>query len=99
MTAISRIWISIYGPMETLVMDEETGMRGRCVMDWAEANTVGLKYKAPRQKAWIVERHNELIRHGLHTTETQMIKEGIVAPFEQVVTLVFFMKNSLTVIN
>ena len=66
MTAISRIWISIYGPMETLVMDEETGMRGRCVMDWAEANTVGLKYKAPRQKAWIVERHNELIRHGLH---------------------------------
>ena len=85
--------------MQTLVLDEESGMRGRCAVDWAEANNIGLKYKAPRQKAWIVERHNELLRQGLHTTETQMIKEGIVMPFKVILATVTFAKNALTVVN
>jgi hypothetical protein len=96
---ISTCWIAIFGPMQTLVLDEEGGMRGRCALDWAEANNIGLKYKAPRQKAWLVERHNELLRRGLHTTETQMVKEGIVLPFPVILSIVLFAKNSLTVIN
>jgi len=98
-TSVSVCWISIFGAMQTLVLDEESGMRGRCAVDWAEANNIGLKYKAPRQKAWIVERHNELLRQGLHTTETQMIKEGIVMPFKVILATVTFAKNALTVIN
>ena len=85
--------------MQTLVMDEESGMRGQCTMDWAAASGINLKFKAPRQKAWIVERHNEIIRRCLQTTEAQLIKEGISIPFEQVLSTVFFVHNSLTVIN
>ena len=85
--------------METLVLDEESGMRGRHAVDWAEANTIGLKYKAPRQKTWMVERHNELLRIGLHLTESQMIKEGMEVPFPQVLAIVTFTKHALALVN
>ena len=61
---------------------------------------MSLRFKAPRQKAWVVERGNEIIRQGLHKTETQLIKEGLThIPFECVLSVVVFMKNALTVIN
>jgi len=96
---ISRIWISWAGPMGTLVTDVESGLSGRCAMDWALANGVNIKFKAPRQKAWIVERHNEILRRGLHGTESQLKKESLTASFEMVLAQVTFMHNSLTVIN
>ena len=74
-------------------------MRGQCALDWALALGINLKFKAPRQKAWLVERHNEIIRRGLHRTESQLLKESIRCTFEQVLYIVFFMKNSLTVVN
>ena len=48
---ISQIWINIFGPMETLVLDEETGMRGRCATDWAEANSIGLN-RPIKRRGW-----------------------------------------------
>ena len=80
-------------------MDVESGMKGQCAMDWAAAHGIHLKFKAPRQKAWIVERHNALIRNGAHRTEQQLIKEEVRCTFEQVLAIVTFMKNALTVIN
>ena len=99
LASITTAWISIFGPMTILTLDEETGMRGRRAADWADAHNIQLKYKAPRQKAWVIERHNELLRIGLHGTESQMIKEGINVPFEQTLAITEFMKNSLTVIT
>ena len=32
---ISRVWVSIFGPMTTLCQDEETGMKGQCALDRA----------------------------------------------------------------
>ena len=72
--AISDMWITIFGPMETLTQDEETGMRGQHAAEWAASNEIGLKFKAPRQKAHIVERHNKILRDGLHLTEAQLGK-------------------------
>eukprot|EP00973_Karenia_brevis_P064428 8950705-Karenia_brevis.AAC.1 len=69
MSAITSSWISVFGPMSTMTLDEETGMRGQRVSDWAATHNIQLQFKAPRQKAWIVERHNELLRCSLHTTE------------------------------
>ena len=96
---ISRVWVSIFGPMTTLCQDEETGTRGQCALDWALATGVHLKFKAPRQKALLVERHNEIFRKGLHRTESQLLKESVRATFEQVLATVLFMENSLTVVN
>ena len=46
-TTISRIWIGIFGARETLTLDEEAGMRGQIVSDWASANGIHLRFKAP----------------------------------------------------
>ena len=96
---ISTLWVSIVGPMSTLVVDHETALQGLYATDWAASQGVALKYKAPRQKAWVVERHNEMLRTGVHTTETQSLKEGIHLPFECTLAIVTFSLNSLTVIN
>ena len=76
LTIISRAWIAVHGAMQVLTLDGETGMRGRAATDWAEANHIHLKFKAPHQKAWVAERHQELHRHALHTTESQMRMKG-----------------------
>ena len=80
-TAISSLWISIYGPMHRLTLDEETTMRGRAATDWAVQNQVTLNFKAPRQKAWLVERHNEILRQELHRTELQLKKVSLITSF------------------
>ena len=74
-------------------------MKGQAALDWAQANHINLKFKAPRQRAWIVERHHEILRRGLHTTEDMILKEGLLVTFIQVLAIVTFMKNALTVIN
>ena len=96
---ISTMWVSIFGPMQLLVIDHEAGMTGFFAADWASSQGISFKFKAPRQKAWIVERHNELLRNGIHTTETQCLKEGIYNAFESTVAIVNFSLNALTVIN
>ena len=97
--AISKTWIAIFGAMQVLVVDGESGLSGRYAMDWASTNSISIKIKAPRQKAWIIERHNAPLRSGIHMTEGQLISEGIHVNFEVIVATVTFALNALTVIN
>ena len=96
--AISEVWVAIFGPTVTLVCDEESGMFGVAASDWASRNMVTLKFKAPRQKVWIIERHNAMLR-DIHKTESQCAKEGIHVPLECTLATNVFGLNSLTVIN
>ena len=99
LSAITQHWVSIFGPMRVLTLDGETAMRTRTAADWADVHHIELNFKAPHQKAWVVERHNELVRDALHKTESQLIKEGITIPFEQVLAIVVFVKNAITVVG
>ena len=74
-------------------------MRGQAAFDWAMASGVNLIFKAPRQKAWVVERHNELLRSAIHSSEEQLIKEQALYNFEMLLAAVTFMKNAMTHIN
>ena len=38
LNSISVHWVTIFSPMTTLTLDEESGLRGRAVIDWAESN-------------------------------------------------------------
>ena len=96
---ISLAWVNVFGGMQTLTLDGEIGMRGKDVDDWAMYNQVTLKYKAPHQKAWLVERHNALIRAALQRAEAQVIKESRCISFTTVLGLVTFMRNAFVCIN
>ena len=92
---ISLAWVNVSGGMTTLVLDGEIGMRGEHVDDVTMYNQIALKHKAPHQKAWLVERHDALIRSALQRAESQVIKERLCISPTIVVCLVAFMHNAL----
>lgn len=96
---ISTTWIAVYGPMSVLTLDQESSLRGKAADDWAIQNQATLYYNAPRLKAWLVERHNEILRQGLHRAEQQILKESLVTSFKIVLALAAFMHNALIVIH
>ena len=61
--------------MGALIFDGEIGMRGEEVDDWTMYNQITMKYKAPHQKAWLVERHNALICSVLQRAGAEVTKE------------------------
>ena len=99
LNGIATIWIQIYGAPEGVPLDQETGMRGTAVDHWAIYSQIMMNYQTPIQKAWLVERHNEILRVGLYLVETQVRQESIVFPFTSLLALLTFMRNPLIVIN
>ena len=51
--------------------------------------------RAKHSKAWVVERHNELLRNALHTCQTQLAIEGHDIKFSHVLADGVFSKNAL----
>ena len=92
--------MSINCAMNVLTLDGDTGMKkGRGVDDWAMQSQLFTCYESPRQKAWLVERHNAILGAGQLRTETQMRKESTAASSSTVLAIVAFMHNTLTCIN
>ena len=85
--------------MRTMVYDGEKGLSSNTATTWGSTNSVHMRQKPPRQKAWLVERNNEIIRAALHKVETQLLLEGLDVAFEQVLATVILAKNCLMVIN
>ena len=85
--------------MDRRTLDEEIAMRGAVARDWAVQNQITLGRKAPRQKAWLVERHIEILRQGLHRTEARMKQESLVSSFAIVLSIATFTRNARIVIN
>eukprot|EP00971_Amphidinium_carterae_P018911 372341-Amphidinium_carterae.1 len=95
-TALSRSWIAVFGVPRCIVVDEECSAHSSGTAEWAEYVGTQLAFKAPRQEAWIIERHNALLRDTLHRMESQCLHEGRHPPFEDVLCLAISAKNSLT---
>eukprot|EP00971_Amphidinium_carterae_P341508 6480320-Amphidinium_carterae.1 len=55
-----------------------------------------MRYRAPHQHAWIVERHNAVLRTALHRMESQCQDEGRRPHLSSIVSLAVHMKNILT---
>ena len=51
LNCISNGWVSVFGNMQTLTLDGESGMKGKEVDAWAMCNQITMKCKSPRQKA------------------------------------------------
>ena len=80
--SITHNWIRLYGPMRLLVSDQESGIMGDACNLWLDRQQIQVKTKEPGTHAHIVERHHDLLRRVLHTTEAQLAEEGVDMPFE-----------------
>eukprot|EP00971_Amphidinium_carterae_P096853 1917235-Amphidinium_carterae.1 len=95
-SSISSHWIMIHGAPQSLVVDSETAMSSQYTAEWAEFQNIQLHVKPPHAEAWIIERHNGLLRAALHKAESQVIDEGRKISFEDVLAMTIYMKNAMT---
>ena len=73
--AVMTAWYSIYGPFNTLVIDGELGINGKEGTDRLKSLGIGIHTRAPGQHARMIERRGAILRHAMHTSETQAERE------------------------
>ena len=95
LSAITSNWIRLYGPMESLVSDQEGAVASEEGAVWAERWKINLKLKAKSQHAQVVERHHAILRDHLHKILAQLRSEKITINFADVLAEATFVKNAM----
>ena len=80
--ALDRIWSSIHGPMKFLISDGEGGLTNERVKAMLMSKGIEVKTRAPEQHARFIERGGAILRHAMHTTEEQCIRESVPIRFK-----------------
>ena len=93
--AIVTHWFKVYGKPELMIWDGERAMVSIEALQWASRNSVQLIQRAKHKKAWVVERHNEILRNSLHKCQTQLAAEGIEIKLSHILADAVFSKNAL----
>ena len=96
---ITHVWLRQYGAMTTFVSDHEGAIDSDEGRAWASRWGIKLAFRPRGAHARIVERHNELLRKQFHFTSSQLEREGVNVPDEDVVDEVFFVKNAMISVN
>ena len=97
--AISRCWISLFGPFKYLIIDGESGLNKQEAKTFLAHHGAQLRTRAPGQHARILERRGAILRHSMHTGEEQLKKEGITVTFTMLLAEHTFAGNALTMHN
>jgi len=97
--AITRTWIKMYGPMTSLISDQEGGLASEVGAIWAERHRINLRLKAKYQHAGTVERHHEILRQVIHRMLSQCRSENLLVDFEDVLAEATFVKNAMVVVG
>ena len=63
-------------------------------LQWASCQKFQLATRAKHSKAWVVERHNEILRNALHKCQTQLAIEGHDLKFSHVLADGVFSKSA-----
>ena len=94
--ALNSVWISMFGPMENLYTDGESGFTADAMRSYLKTVGITLKVRAPNQHAVYVERHGAVLRLAMHLTESQCKREGLDISIVELAAQGFFCGNSLT---
>ena len=99
LSAITLAWIKLYGPMQTLVSDQEGALASEEGAVWAERWKINLLLKAKSQHAQVVERHHAILRDHLHKILAQLRSEKLLVSFQDVLSEATFVKNAMLTIS
>ena len=103
--AIENCWIKIYGAPKYLVVDGEGAIAHAGGEPTAEAaeflkhHGITPRIRAPDQHARMIERRGAILRHSMHTTEEQLVREGIRVELSALLAECVFSGNSLLSYN
>ena len=86
-------WLRIYGPMGTLLSDQEGGIASEQAAIWAERNNITLRLRPKGAHATIIERHHAMVRDIIHKIGTQAELERLDIPFNDKLSEAIFAKN------
>ena len=93
--AIDSTWLKIFGPFKVLIIDGEKGIDSESTRAFLKRNGIELRIRAKGQHARMIERRGAIMRHCMHTTEEQLLKEGITVTFKQLMSTAVFSGNAL----
>ena len=88
-------WLRVFGPMSVLVSDQEGALTGHEMESFFAKHAVSLKFKPVGTKAFTVERHNEIVRQGMHRLYDSCVQNSLAIPLRHRLSEVFFYKNAL----
>ena len=93
--ATTAHWIQQFEAPELLIWDGEGGMRSEEAKVWATRWNIELAIRPKDKKAWIAERHHEILRTQLHKTQSQLAADNIRVPFTMMLAEAVLAKNAL----
>ena len=62
--ALTTHWLKIFGKPELMIWDGERAMVSIEALQWASRHQLQLVQRAKTKKAWVAERHNEILRQA-----------------------------------
>ena len=74
--AITTHWLQHHGKPEMMTWDGERALVSLEALQWASRCKFQLVPRAQHSKAWVVGRHNGILRNALHKCQTQLAIEG-----------------------
>ena len=95
LSTMHKIWFSIHGPMQQLMIDGELGVTSPSAQAKLKRLGVSVKVRAPGQHARFIDRRGAILHVTLHCMESQIIWEGIKADMEPLLSEAEFSGNSL----
>eukprot|EP00435_Cladocopium_sp_Y103_P057491 s245_g19.t2 len=92
-------WVSIFGPMQVLIFDGETGLDDPAATQYFELKGITKRTSAPGQHVRICDRRTQVLRDTVHKISSQLSEEGIAVPLSRVLAEATYAGNALTSIR
>lgn len=92
-------WISVFGPMQVLIFDGETGLDDPAATQYFELKGITKRTSAPGQHVRICDRRTQVLRDTVHKISSQLSEEGISLPLSRVLAEATYAGNALTSIR
>ena len=96
---IDATWISIFGPMKTLIVDGETGLDDEDSTWFFQVRGITKQTAAVGQHTRIADRRVQILRSSLHKISAQLAADGVAMPFKRVLAEATFVINVISSIG
>ena len=90
---ITNRWLRTFGPITTIISDQEGAVYSEEGAIWAEKKSIQLRPKPKGAHAAIVERHHQMIRELMHRLLHQARAENLAIDFSDALSEAVFAKN------